>query len=482
MATTETRTGFRLPWNAESRSSTEAPQAEASQADAPAEPDTDTTEAPSGDAPAADAGTAAVEEAQDTMSDPTTVAADATPSTTGSGRKPTKFQADLTKAMRVAAETERAEILNSFKTDAKAFAELVHERSATESAALRKQADDDIGGIREWSKAEIARIREETDERIAHRRGRLDREVEDHAARIERQVEQVNRTVDGFEAEMARFFEELVSEEDPTRFAALAGHLPEPPSLDDALAHLADVEPPAARAADEMPGPDVPAAVATAETSDATEPEPVAGTIEAPAAHGADDGDPTPAATADTAWPTEDDVAPRPAEAATAESTAEAAAGAEDAELDPRVAALGLTPDFAAAEAEALEGVEADASDGSVEDGPSLDEDAIAARLADLVPPAGEGGDEAASTQVIVTGLVSVASIAGFKRHLGRLSGVKSVGVSSGPDGEFVFAVTHDSAFELRDAIPTLPTFAARVTGGSDGTLTVTARDPESES
>jgi hypothetical protein len=82
---------------------------------------------------------------------------------------------------------------------------------------------------------------------------------------------------------------------------------------------------------------------------------------------------------------------------------------------------------------------------------------------------------------VVVTGLVSVASIAGFKRSLSRVSGVRSVGVSSGPDGEFVFAVTHDPDLGLADGITTLPGFGARVTNEAPGELTVAARDPESE-
>jgi hypothetical protein len=84
-------------------------------------------------------------------------------------------------------------------------------------------------------------------------------------------------------------------------------------------------------------------------------------------------------------------------------------------------------------------------------------------------------------TQVFVTGLVSVASIASFKRHLARLTGVHKVAVSSGPEGEFVFNVTHLPDTSLRDLVPTIPGFAPRVTGAGDGALQVAARDPEAE-
>ena len=87
--------------------------------------------------------------------------------------------------------------------------------------------------IREWSKNEIARIREETDERIAHRKNVLEREIEAHAAQIEARIEHIQSRVTSFEGEMAAFFERLLAEEDPTRFAAMAETLPEPPAFDN---------------------------------------------------------------------------------------------------------------------------------------------------------------------------------------------------------------------------------------------------------
>jgi hypothetical protein len=178
--------------------------------------------------------------------------------------------------------------------------------------------------------------------------------------------------------------------------------------------------------------------------------------------------------------------------AASAEVAADAAARAEavadvaieiignhedEDEADPRFAALGLSPDYDAAEAEALA-----AAGSSTEEIPEIDDDALAARIAGLVPGKNKGETaDSAMTQVVVVGLVSVASIASFKRHLGRVSGVQSVGVSSGPDGEFVFAVKHAGDAVLRDAIPSLPSFQARVTGSSDGVVHVTAHDPEGD-
>ena len=110
-------------------------------------------------------------------------------------------------------------------------------------------------------------------------------------------------------------------------------------------------------------------------------------------------------------------------------------------------------------------------------------EESYTDRLAKLLPnhPEGEGGTEPRTTQVVVSGLVSVASIASFKRHLGRIAGVTNVAVASGPDGEFVFNVTHLPDVSFRDTLPTLPGFAARVTAAADGSVHVAARDPEAE-
>jgi hypothetical protein len=87
----------------------------------------------------------------------------------------------------------------------------------------------------------------------------------------------------------------------------------------------------------------------------------------------------------------------------------------------------------------------------------------------------------AESTRVVVVGLVSVASIATFKRQLSRLPGVHGVGVSSGPTGEFVFTANHSTDTPLGILIPALPGFQARVVSQREGVLNISAHDPETE-
>jgi hypothetical protein len=379
-------------------------------------------------------------------------------------RRTNKFLADLTKAMQVAAESAREETMGRLQAEAKTSVERIHESSATEAANLRRQADDDLASIREWSKAEIARIREETDDRIAKRKAGLEQEIEEHAAYIERRIEKVQGRVSGFEMEMAAFFERLLAEEDPTRFASMAENLPEPPPFDGDEGHEA------AASADDHAEPPARAKKAAAAAVEAAEPVQDArssmAAIQA-AAEAAEGTDPI-----------------QPVSHAEPERESEAPAHAwpaNDMIGDSAEAVPSPADDFAAAEAEAA--AAAGASDMTQEI-PTIADDALAARLAGLVPGTGDeapaGSGEAATTQIVVTGLVSVASIASFKRHLGRVSGVQSVGVSSGPEGEFIFAVHHGSEVVLREAIPGLPGFRARVTGGKDSTVEVTAHDPES--
>lgn len=461
MATTDSRTGFRLPWGSDQRP--------------PTDEGTETTpaggeaEATNGQWPEPAPAEAAPEE-DHTMSEATVRATgtDEGDSMSSSGKSPAatrrtnKFLAELTKAMQVAAESAREETMARLTAEAKTSVEQIHERSATEAADLRRQADDDVAAIREWSKAEIARLRDETDQRIATRKVRLEQDIEEHAAQIEHRMEKVQVRVSAFEAQMGQFFERLLAEEDPTQFAAMAEKLPEPPPFD-----AEDVVTPAPATEESSPARSNPAAVEAPEP--ASDPVSAMAAIQA-AAQAAEGTEPVEAvAHAEPEAPAQDHlIGDTPA--------------AEVGNDDYRLSAFGGGADFAAAEAEAA--VAAGTSD-MTEEIPTIADDALAARLAGLVPGTGEqtaptGSGEPVTTQIVVTGLVSVASIASFKRHLGRVPGVQSVGVSSGPEGEFIFAVHHGPEVSLRDAIPGLPGFRARVTGEKDSTVEVAAHDPES--
>lgn len=492
MATTDARMGFRLPWSSDQRPDNEEPNGgtQAQQGDMRADGPAAAGLTQGSRTSAFSESTQMTEGITNFAANGEAAAAPDQPSGSG-GRGPSKFMADLTKAMQAAAETAREEAVGRLQAEAKSAVEQINIRSSTESADLRRQAEDDVSEIREWSKVEINRIREETDEKIANRKRRLEAEIEDHAGLLERQIERVHGMVGSYETEVAEFFERLRGEEDPSRFAAMAGHLPEPPVLDggDTTVHRGPTRNGSRQA--EMPATTPAPGFAPEPVRErAVESERAAAVQLAPEPAPASEPQPEPAPQVEERSPWGDlgngsrspvsDYGNRTlAPEQPAEPAAETAEPAPES-WDPRLAALRMSSDFAAAEAEAA--AAARSSDAN-EEIPTIADDALAARLAGLVGP--ESQDAAAlapepnATQVVVTGLISVASIASFKRHLGRLPGVQSVGVSSGPDGEFVFAVRHSPDVILREAIPAIPTFQARVTSSSDGNIEVMARDPE---
>lgn len=450
MAQTDTRPGFKLPWSAERNDPdqpTDEPSEESQVVDDPPVAEkvetadmTDatvteetTSEAPASEAPAADATAA------------------------GAGRRSTKFMVDMSRAMQAAAEASRDEAMARLTGDAKAAIEEIRAGSVDEAAALRRRADDDVAAVREWSKGEIARIREAAEARIAARKSALDGEMDAYAAVVEARVERVTATVSSFETEMADFFERLLAENDPTRIAAMAETMPDAPDLAGVAATIAE---PAVAAFDPIPivipGDDPRlAALATPVTEPEAEPEAEA----QPEAQ--------PEAVAETQPEAEAEAAPESGPEPEPEASPEATEQS--------------TPDFAAAEAEAATfSGELDDDDGTAS--LSADRNEPPPTAAAPAPTSNErsANGQRVTTRVVVLGLVSVASIATFKRSLGRVQGVSAIGVASGPDGEFVFTVSHDSSLGLSDAITALPGFDAHVTSQSADGLEVAAHDPDS--
>lgn len=399
MASTETRSSFRLPWSAGSSESDERssnpvgpsePAAEAS-IESDAVPDTEETREPDMIETAAPGQTPAhVEE----------------PGTAPTRRATaTRFLAELSQAMQAAAEHARNETMDRFEAEAKVVVEEIHANATTEVADLRLKADDDVAAIREWSKTEIARIREETEARVAARKTGLETEMEAHAATVEARAERVAAVVAAFETEMDAFFERLNAEEDPTRIATMAETMPDPPSLEEVAASV------------------------------------VSGSTPIGLAHPAD-----PEATLEQ-------------EAATADIDF-AAAEAE---------ALSFDGDLGALDDEDETTTHGDSPSGSPESTESAAEASIASFDA--------SSDTQATTRVVVAGLISVASIANFKRSLARIAGVGSIGVSSAPNGEFVFSVSHTGNVPLSSEIVAMSAFESQITGESDGEVQVSARD-----
>jgi hypothetical protein len=489
-------------------------------------------------------------------------------------RKPTKLMADLSAAIRSTAQTAREQSLSQLDADVAAVVAQIRDGAKEGEGALRRQCDEDIAGIKEWSRAEIARIKEQTEHKIEARKITLGEELAGHAAAIDARVGEVEGAATAYHADMEAYAARLAEEMDAARLATLAESMPEPPSLDawanletmefdpivaaaavEEVADEAPAEPEAVAepvaagaelisdgsevawhgegeglieasiAVDEVAEAPVAVAEAVAETVE-SEPveavaEPVGGEAVAEPVEGEPEGS-HPWGEPDGAWGTaqaakgdaEGDDVPRWAAGETPDGfpTGEGEEGGDPVDRGAIMAALEAAAEAVVAAESAAESAEsaetsadvaqtaAELLKGRVDDEDYYDPEAAAAlsarigaggieesyadRLATLMPTGHAEGDadgEPRTTQVVVSGLVSVASIASFKRHLGRLTGVTAVAVASGPDGEFVFNVTHRPDVSFRDAVPTMPGFAARVTSSADGVVQVTARDPEAE-
>jgi hypothetical protein len=339
-------------------------------------------------------------------------------------RRENPLVAGLVKAMREAAVSSRDETLSRLNAEAETRVEAIKTRATTETADLRKRAEDDIAGIRDWSKAEIARVRQQTEDRIEGRRTELANETERHADSVERLVADVKSVVETFERDMDEFFKRLLAEDDPARLAALAEQAPDAPDFSGdgpaAIDLLGDI-------------PDRLEAAASDELETVTD------SLEAEA--------------------------PEALDAAPDEVEAQASDEVEAAPSD------GLEADAAAAaEVAAGEGLDM----GESNEWPAA---ALAAAQRDEVEPDAVATDEGA-TRLLVSGLGSVAGISALKGALGQLAGVHGVSVSSGEQGAFVFAVSHDPGVDLATGIAGLPGFDARITEATDQGIVVVAHEP----
>lgn len=485
MSMTDTRSGFRLPWSSDRPTDDGRAPDGADDPGASWWPDADRADSSPGASAPIDSPVAA---------HPAVGAARA------DHRRPTKFLADLTAAMRTAAEAAREQALAQLRDESQAVVGGIHAASATEADSLRRQADDDIVAVREWSKAEIARIREETDARIARRRTALEGDLEAHAADVERRIEAVQAAVERFETEMAEFFARLLEESDPARFAALAETMPDPPVLDpDRTGDRADTSLNGSVALegrtatgwadddedadDDLSGADgLDAGLLAGHDPDIPRTA-VGGANDVEVGTASDSGTGSGDGSGDGVDRAEIMAALEAAADAVvaAEAAAESASAAEEAADLAETAAELLASRVEEGDGWAdLESAEAEAALAARVDAGGFDEGSFVERLAGLAGRAAVDG-EPTTTRLVVTGLVSVASIASFKRHLGRVAGVNSVAVSSGPDGEFVFSATHRPDVSFRDVVPALPGFGARVSSVSGDTVHVTAHDPESD-
>jgi hypothetical protein len=236
---------------------------------------------------------------------------------------------------------------------------------------------------------------------------------------------------------MDGFFERLMAENDPTALAGLAGQAPDAPDLSaEVLDEPEEIETPT-----------------TSEWDDVAW-----GAIDGDVLIGASDATTETETTADSETTAQAD-------------TTTASENEATAEVEP-VAEAGLEAE-AAAEAEAASTEGLDVSPDGV-----WPTSVLAAARRTLHTDADFQAAGVANTRLLVNGLTSVAGISAFKGALGQLPGVRSVSVSSGEPGVFIFTVVHTPETDLQDGIAGLTAFSARVTDAEGDSLTVVAQEP----
>lgn len=387
----------------------------------------------------------------------------------------TALKAGLVKAMRDAARATRAESMARMRAEAAARTEEIRLAGTAGVLALRKLADEDLVTIRDWSKAEMARVKDEAEQRVAGRRAQLARETQSHASDVERLVETVKSVASTFEADMERFFEVLLAEDDPARLATLAEQVPDAP----VFPNLAIPTRATSTRATNAPKPR-----SASPKASARKPAPKAHPSAVPATE----------MTAEAAFDAR--LAPDAAAAAEAEAIADldpsddlADGGAAAWSSENLASVLATAPkihsrdDLSPEEIAGLLGVEASAAPEPVE-ADAVDAFPLDALVPERLEPEAAATTPAESatpddlTRVVVSGLTSVAGISAFKGSLARVPGVVSVSVSSGADDDFVFAVVHGDATDLRRAVADFPGFSAQMTLDEGTEVSFTVSEP----
>jgi len=404
----------------------------------------------------------------------------------GDGARPSRrdnpLVAGLVLAMRNAAKATRLDSMNRMRASAAARMDEIRTAASPEAIALRKRADDDIVGIRAWSKDEMARVRKETEQRIAGRRALLAREAQTHASEVERAIETVKSAAGAFEADMDRFFEVLLAEDDPARLATLAEQVPDAPefaAISVTMPTRRAPRAPRAAAPRAAAGRKAPAHAKARPAEVTHADEQVASVAQSPELPA--EGPPVDRLSPDVAAAAEaeaiaalefpdDEPAWQTGALARVLATAPRIDSPDDLSPEERAALLG--GDDPAEESEAAS--ETTEASKTAEPAEPVAESAPA--TPETLPPGPEPLED--MTRLVISGLVSVAGISAFKGAVARVPGVTSVSVTSGANDDIVFSVIHKTAVDLRRAVLGFPAFNADMAIDDGGVVGFVVTEP----
>ncbi|MEO8510952.1 MAG: hypothetical protein ABI534_06880 [Chloroflexota bacterium] len=418
MTSSSRRSGFRLPWTAEEGDDAEqALNGKPVAADAPRAGETPQSATAVASAviapPATDPAPTPAASAQKNGMPTNAEATTAMNEDHQTDASDNPFLRNLVDAMRHVAEEARSKSVVELRASIDDHIRELRSASEERAGAMRKLAEDEVAAVGSWEETEIERVRAEAKRRSEERRTRLDTEVADDASQTEREIEQTRERATAYEGELDSFLAKLAEIRDPAAFVTAAQRMPAPPL------------PPTSGSADDTTVSARLAALGVERPS-----------VEAPAA------------------------APETAPATDAPAAEEASAAVEAVAEQP--AAEPAAPEVAATSAAAPEPVPAPAD--------------VVASAPVATAPAAEPAAETA-TSVVVKGLGSFGAITSFKQTLERAPGIRSVALSLGPTGEFVYRATHAAGADLAALLGAIED-GSTVERQADGSLRVTVGRP----
>jgi len=145
--------------------------------------------------------------------------------------RPKQFLADLTQAMRSAAEAGRTTIIEQARSNAESYVEGLRGEATTQQTALREAAADDVTQLRDQAKAQAQLVRDASERRVQERRQLVDDAIAEYGRAVEAELKRVEESIAAWEQELDRFYGQLADETDPTMFASLASTMPNPPEF-----------------------------------------------------------------------------------------------------------------------------------------------------------------------------------------------------------------------------------------------------------
>jgi len=148
-----------------------------------------------------------------------------------SAGRPKQFLADLTLAMRSAAEAGRTAIVEQARESAESYIESLRQEAGERQAAIKEAAAQDVAQLRDQSKSQAQLVRDESERRIQVRRQALDGAVAEYTRAMAAEFEHVDARVAAWEKELEKFYVQLQDEMDPTIFASLAATMPPAPDF-----------------------------------------------------------------------------------------------------------------------------------------------------------------------------------------------------------------------------------------------------------